>query len=105
MQWLRNKEILMQEHQLDIEKGRQLELLTNSPGWEHVLEVLKQFEHEAVDELLSYQGSDLNVLRSKQLAARIVREVCAGINLRIDTAIEAARQLLILTESEDIHYE
>jgi len=78
-----------------IETGRALESLLISPGWDIVQDILKSYEQGAVSDILDYKGSDMNVLRSKQMSARIVKETRNLLNQHINDAIQAARNVLM----------
>jgi len=72
-----------------------LESLLISPGWDIVQDILKSYEQGAVSDILDYKGSDMNVLRSKQMSARIVKETRNLLNQHINDAIQAARNVLM----------
>jgi hypothetical protein len=72
-----------------------LESLLTSPGWEIVQDVLKDYEVRSVDALVSYKGSDPSVMKSLQMSARIMKETRNLLNVHIDDAIKASKELLI----------
>lgn len=78
-----------------LETGRALESLLISPGWDIVQDILKSYEQGAVSDILDYKGSDMNVLRSKQMSARIMKETRNLLNQHINDAIQAARNVLM----------
>lgn len=84
-----------------LELGRNLEALKHQPGWATIIKVLRNWEDSAVSDILGYQGSDLGVLRYKQLAARSAKEIRVGLEKFIDEAINDARNELISQREEE----
>lgn len=78
-----------------LETGRALESLLTNPGWEIVQDILKHYEADALDALASYRGSDPNVMKSLQMSARIMKETRNLLNVHIEDAVKASKELLI----------
>lgn len=78
----------------NLEIARSLIQLKRSEGWQIVLDKLISWEKDAINDFINYQGTDANVMKSKQMALRATREVRFGLVQMIDDAELAAKQIL-----------
>lgn len=85
---------MLPDQQAILEQAKNFESLKRHPGWLVLEDLLLQWERDAVDDLLSYQGSDAILLRAKQLSVRSTREIRMELNRFMDDTIQQAKYIL-----------
>lgn len=86
---------MTKEAQEFIDRGVRFEALQQMPVWGEIKAFLKGAEQATIDNLVSYQGSDPDVIRTMHTMARAVKGVRQSLEGFVATAIEDYHQTVI----------
>lgn len=84
---------LSADQQRLFQEAEQIQQMMAMPGWAKVEELLNLYEKTAVDDLISYIGTDPNIIRFRQLLAMAIRNTHRKLNADLSNTIAEALEL------------